>query len=234
MYLIGIDETARCPALGPLYCLGIACDSRTVDALAKKLVLKDSKLTTPAQRKAVFDYVMKHHKSFKWELVKLEPFLIDLALSKRIRFGDYKLNLNDLEAIAFADIIVKLRKRIGKAEIAVYINNFEKTPEQLINRWKRLEQYDKIKGIEIHLTHSYNNIISLASMFCKHIEDMETQMWKFVTGFDFGSKNPNDKRVWEFVKRFPNSQLIRRNWGKNVPRILKQVKDRGGGRNEDY
>gem|GEM_PF-2595156 len=221
-WLIGIDETARCPALLPLYVLGVATTIEELNKMKEKVKLKDSKLTTPNQRKSAFDYVIKRPRKFKFKLVKIPPYMIDNAMMKILPM---KMNLNDLETIAMYNIIEELKFQISKidknATFSIYINNFERKREQFIKRMKRL--YLEIPK-NLTLTHKYYDIISLASMLCKYIEDMETELWKQIYGFDFGSKNPNDGKTQEFVKKFPHSQIIRTKWGTIIPKILEEVK----------
>jgi len=225
-WLIGIDETARCPALMPLYVLGMATTEPELKKMKQKLTLKDSKLTTPKQREKAFKYVILRSRKFKFELIKIAPETIDMAVSGKLPL---KMNLNDLEAVAMMNIIDRLVKRIKKedknATFFVYINNFERERKQFIDRAKSLGYTPN--GYKLTLTHKYYDIISLASMVCKHIEDTETKSWKFIYNFDFGSKNPNDKRTQEFVRKFPHSWIIRRKWGTIIPRILKEVENNG-------
>ncbi len=216
-YEIGIDETARCPSLGPLYILGLMAPKARLKQMRKQLVVRDSKITTPAQRERAFNYVI-NDPDFTIRLIEIQPQLIDMAITRQIRY-----NLNDLEAVFFAKIILLM---LSKRNAAVYVNNFEKKRSQLIERWKRVGYWEPLKNAEIHITHKYNVAVGLASMVCKYIEDAETWLWKnIVYGFDFGSKNPNDAKTQEFVRKHPNSQLIRRNWGTIVPRILSEKSD---------
>jgi len=214
-YEIGIDETARCPCLGPLYILGLMAPKTKLKEMQKHLVIKDSKITTSAQRERAFNCVIDDS-DFTVKLIEIWPPVIDMAVTRQMKW-----NLNDLEAIFFAKIILSMLSMLDKKSAAVYVNNFERKRSQLIERWKRIGCWESLKDAEIHITHRYNAVVGLASMLCKYIEDAETWLWKNVVyGFDFGSKNPNDAKTQEFVRKRPDSQLIRRNWGTVVPRIL--------------
>ena len=118
--ILGIDDAGRGPVIGPMVLAGCLINEET-EREFKKIGVKDSKQLTSKRREFFAKLIREKAKAF--EVVVVYPDDIETSNAEGI-------NLNDVEAIACADIINKINK--GKEKIKVVLD----CPSTGINKWR--------------------------------------------------------------------------------------------------
>jgi ribonuclease HII len=95
----GLDEAGRGPILGPMVMAGVAISEDKSDQL-KALGVTDSKLLSPKRREALYDKIIELADSYS--IIEISPNEID-------EMNISGTNLNQLEALKIAEILMKLK-----------------------------------------------------------------------------------------------------------------------------
>ena len=143
--LCGIDEAGRGPVIGPLVMCGVLVDKKDLTKL-KKLGVKDSKLVPVKKREELYHEILKVVKNYK--VIKVSAQEIDQRT-------EVNLNLNQLEAVKAADIII-----VGPGSLFTSI-----IPNLLIKEIHRLQGLIVEMEKEIEVFKGKNNNKDLAVQF---------------------------------------------------------------------
>ena len=193
--VLGIDEAARGPVIGPMVMAGAMIEEGKEKQLGD---VKDSKLVSQKNR-IILERQIK--KQTKYEVLVVEPEIIDAAVLSG------ELNLNWLEAHKQAEIINKLKP--DKAIIDCPSINCKAYEEYLQNLIK-----DKsIKLIVEHKADDKYPICSAASILAK--TEREKQMGDIKRKYGkTGSGYPADPYTKEFIKNNWNKypEIFRKSW----------------------
>ena len=208
MLIIGIDDAGRGPAIGPMILAGVLVEPETEKEFIK-LGIKDSKMLTPKKREELEVKIKKL--SIKTETVTIGVDEIDNKV------GD-KLNLNDREAIASAQIINKLNKsQKSLREISVVID----CPSVNLKAWgDYLEKFLIAKtNLKISCEHKADvnhPSVAAASILAKVLRDREVQKIKDKYKIDFGSGYAADPKTRKFLQenyeKFKDKGIFRESW----------------------
>ena len=193
--VLGIDEAARGPVIGPMVIAGAMIEQGKESSLGD---VKDSKLVSQKNR-----IILERHlkKTIKYEVLVVEPEIIDAAVLSG------ELNLNWLEAHKQAEIINKLKP--DKAIIdcpSINCKAYEEYLKKLI----------KIKNVELIVEHKADinyPICSAASILAK--TEREKQMGDIKRKYgNTGSGYPADPNTKDFIKnnweKYP--EIFRKSW----------------------
>lgn len=204
MLKLGIDEAGRGPVIGPLVIAGCLLDEKYEKEL-KKLGVKDSKKTTKEQREKLEAEIKKVAETF--EIIIIPPLEIEDNNKRGIL-------LNELEAIAAAEIINRINK--GFSKIRVIID----CPNPNTENWRQIV-LSKIKdksNLEVLCEHKadVNHIAaSAASILAKRIRDKEMICLNEKFG-NIGSGYCHDPITIKFIeqnlKKYENEGIFRKTW----------------------
>jgi ribonuclease HII len=211
MLKIGIDDAGRGPVIGPMVLAGCLVDEE-IEKYFKQIGVKDSKELTQARREFLKQKILEKVKSH--EIVVIEPNEID---SKN---GD-GVKLNEVEALAAAEIINKLNKTEEKIKIII------DCPSTTISKWcDFLKTKLKIlSNLEISCEHKadQNHVsVSAASILAKCARK--------IYGEEIGTGYPSDPLTCRFLEQnalnHKNSGIFRKTWStwKRACGNLKQKK----------
>ena len=112
MLILGIDDAGRGPVIGPMVLAGVLIDEKTEKEFVK-LGIKDSKMLLPNKRAKLAEEIKLMAKGI--HIVVIPVYEIDGKDNDR-------LNLNEREAVACAQIINKLKINRDKEKIKVIID----------------------------------------------------------------------------------------------------------------
>src|SRR3989344_3513170 len=208
MLLLGIDDAGRGPAIGPMVLAGVLIESE-VEKKFIELGIKDSKLLTPKKR----GQLVKEIKSLA---IATNTILISVdEIDNKV--GD-KLNLNDREAIASAQIINKINKsQKSLREIKVIID----CPSVNIKSWQAyLEKFLIAKtNLKISCEHkadANHAVVGAASIIAKVLRDEEVEKIKDKYKIEFGSGYAADPQTKKFLQenydKFKDKGIFRESW----------------------
>lgn len=216
MLKLGIDEAGRGPVIGPLVIAGCLIDEQIEDKL-KKLGVKDSKKLTREKRDALESQIKEIAETF--EIIIIPPLKIEDENAKGIL-------LNELEAIAAAEIINKINKGFSKIRVVI------DCPNPNTENWRQIV-LSKIKNksnLEVICEHKadVNHIVtSAASILAKCVRDKEMTCLQEKFG-NMGSGYCHDpitiKFIEENLKKYEHSGIFRKTWStwKNAMSKLNQ------------
>src|SRR3989338_1146743 len=200
-YIIGIDDAARGPVIGPMILAGVIIKDTEKDKI-KETEAIDSKLLTPSKRKLIGEKIKK---DFTHHIEVTSPEEIDASPI-----------LNNLKPIKTEIIINKLSKDItGKIEVIV------DCPSVNIKKWSEFVEklVDKKETTTIKAEHKadFNHpIVSAASIIAKEKREEEIKKLRDKIKIDFGSGYPSDPKTVEFIKKYYDdekySKIIRHSW----------------------
>ncbi|MDD5699870.1 MAG: ribonuclease HII [Candidatus Nanoarchaeia archaeon] len=204
MLKLGIDEAGRGPVIGPLVIAGCLIDE-SVEAKFKKIGVKDSKQLTRKKREELEGEIKNSAETF--EIMIIPPLEIENK-------NEHGILLNELEAIAAAEIINKINKGFG--EIKVIID----CPNPNTENWRQLV-LSKIKeksNLQLVCEHKadVNHIAtSAASVLAKCVRDKEMACLKEKFG-EVGSGYCHDpvtiKFIEENMKKYEHDGIFRKTW----------------------
>ena len=184
MKILGIDEAGKGPVVGPLVIAGALFEKKDAKSL-KKLGVKDSKLLTPQKREELFDKIKEIAVNYK--IVKVEPREIDERFSANT-------NLNQLEAIKFAEIINELKPNVAIIDTPTRnTKSFENYLRRFLNHECELkcENYADLNHIEV----------GAASILAKVTRDREIKRIEKEIGEKIGAGYPSDPTTIKFVEK---------------------------------
>ncbi len=221
--ILGIDDAGRGPVIGPMVLAGCLIDEATEKEF-KKLGVKDSKQLTPKRRGFLADMVREKAKDF--EVIVVYPDEIESNNLEGIK-------LNEVEAIACADIINKINasQNNNGTRIKVVID----CPSTGINKWKDYlkTKIKDLSNLEIVCEHKadVNHVsVSAASIVAKDTREKEMAILKEKYGHEIGSGYSSDPYTVKFLEKhankFKNEGLFRKTWAtwKNASAKLQQAK----------
>ncbi|MEM3519964.1 MAG: ribonuclease HII [Candidatus Hadarchaeales archaeon] len=193
--IAGIDEAGRGPVIGPMVICGILLEENDLERLRLGGV-RDSKLLTPKRRQALADFIKTVAR--KHLLLHVSPLEIDAAE-----------NLNELEAMKFAEIINSLKPS------AAFVDSTDPNPSLFR---ERLLRYLKVRPrlvVENFADRKYVQVAA-ASILAKVERDAQIERLRREHG-DFGSGYPADPKTRDFLKRWIEEKgdlppFVRKSW----------------------
>ncbi len=210
MLILGIDDAARGPVLGPMILAGVLVDKTQESKLTGNGV-KDSKLMLHSTRIKVSKYIKEN--SLMHHIIKIYPDEIDSSLNGGT-------NLNTLEAKKMAEIVNTINTgKYQKEKIKVIID----CPSTNIKAWQiKLESFIEHKeNLEISCEHKadFNHpSVGAASILAKVMreEEVEKIKEKYKEYGNSGSGYPSDPFTVEFLKKngakLRDSGIFRKTW----------------------
>ena len=109
MLTLGIDDAGRGPVIGPMVLAGCLINEGPENEL-KKMGVKDSKQLTQKRREMLAEKIREKAETF--EIILVHPDKIDGTEEERTK-------LNELEALACAEIINKINKGFVKIKVII-------------------------------------------------------------------------------------------------------------------
>ncbi len=211
--IAGTDEAGRGPVFGPMVLCGVLFDERMLEGL-KTAGVKDSKLLTPKRRETLAELISQ--KAAKCEIVELSPAEIDE--SRLVK----KINLNELEAMKFAQILGRL-----KPEIA-YVDSTDPNPAMFKERIQRHLQTKTKLVVENFADRNYV-VVAAASIVAKVRRDQRINELRKRYG-DLGSGYTSDPRTIAFLERWVREhgklpEFARKSW-ETAQRIESEAKQK--------
>lgn len=191
--ICGIDEAGRGPVIGSMVIAGVAISEENLHKL-EKLDVRDSKLMTHKQRERAFQEIVQVADSY--HIVYIHPEEIDMRNS-------VGTNLNKLEAIKAAEIIMELRPD------KVIVDSPEPARAQKFGDMILNYLPEDLKP-EIRAEHKADvnyKIVSAASILAKVTRDAEIESLKKEFNCDFGSGYPSDPKCKEFLEKNENKEI---------------------------
>lgn len=204
MLKLGIDEAGRGPVIGPLVIAGCLI-TEEVEREFKKLGVKDSKKLTAKKRAELDKSIRELAETF--EIIIIPPLQIESENAKGIL-------LNELEAIAAAEIINRINKGFGEMTIAIDCPNpnTENWRQLVLSRIKRKSNVHLVCEHKADVNHTS---VSAASILAKCIRDKEVECLKEKFG-DIGSGYCHDPATIRFIaenlKKYEYSGIFRKTW----------------------
>ena len=221
LILAGIDEAGRGPLFGPMVMAIVAISEKDIPIL-EGLGVKDSKKLTPKRREVISKQLKK---TVQFEIVTISPKEIDDALESS------SLNLNWLEAIKSAELLVALTKKIKVDTLYLDCpsNNIKAYTKYLEDYLSNLTDKTLPKIIAEFKADEIYPVVSAASILAKVKRDGDIEKLNEEYG-DFGSGYPSDERTREFLKKYliKNKKLppfVRKTW-KTVNNIKNEIAQR--------
>ena len=217
--ILGIDDAGRGPVIGPMVLAGCLIDE-VAEKEFKKMGVKDSKQLTPKRRAFLADVIREKAEDF--EVVIVYPDEIEIK-----NFDGTKLN--EVEAIACAEIINRINKGYGKIKVVL------DCPSTGINKWRDFLKIkiDDLSNLEVVCEHKadVNHVaVSAASIIAKDVREKEMVVLKEKYGHEIGSGYASDPYTIKFLKKHANKYkddgLFRKTWitWKNASANLEQTK----------
>ncbi len=198
--IAGADEAGRGPVFGPMVLCGVLIDERMLEGL-KAAGVKDSKLLTPRRRESLAELIAQ--KAARYEIIELAPAEIDESRLNK------KINLNELEAINFAQILDRLGPKIA------YVDSTDPNPAMFKERIQRYLRTKPKLVVENFADRKYV-IVAAASIIAKVRRDQRIAELRERYG-DLGSGYSSDPRTIAFLKRWVREhgklpEFARRSW----------------------
>lgn len=201
------------PVFGPMVLCGANFEQRVLEGL-KSAGVRDSKLLTPQRREALTKLIAE--KASRIEMIEISAAEIDDSrLVKNI-------NLNELEAKNFAQIIDRLKPEL------VYLDSPDPNPKLFETRILRYLKC-KPKIVAENFADRKYVVVSAASIVAKVRRDQRIAELRERYG-DLGSGYPADPVTISFLKKWVQQHgslpdFARKSW-ETAQRIEKQAKQR--------
>ncbi len=198
--IAGADEAGRGPVFGPMVLCGVLLDELMLKEL-KAAGVRDSKLLTPRRRESLAELIAQ--KAARYEIIELAPAEIDESRLNK------KINLNELEAMNFAQILDRLRPEIA------YVDSTDPNPAMFKERIQRYLRTKPKLVVENFADRRYV-IVAAASIVAKVRRDQRVAELRERYG-DLGSGYSSDPRTIAFLKRWVREhgklpEFARRSW----------------------
>ncbi len=211
--IVGGDEAGRGPVFGPMVLCGVMFEQRTLDEL-KAAGVRDSKLLSPRRRETLAGIITE--KALRVEIVELSPTEIDES-----RFVK-KINLNELEAKTFAQIIDRLKPKLA------YLDSPDPNPKLFEQRIRKYLKTEPKLVVENFADRKYV-AVAAASIIAKVRRDQRIAELRERYG-DFGSGYPADVRTIAFLESWVREhgklpEFARRSW-ETAQRIEEKAKQK--------
>lgn len=205
MLELGIDDAGRGPVIGPMVLAGCLIDEKTAKEF-RKIGIKDSKLLTNKRREFLDEIIKEKAETF--EIVVVPPNIIDGN-------GINRKKLNEVEAIACAEIINRINKGLKKIKVVI------DCPSTNLTSWKDFlkTRINDLSNLEISCEHKAdkNHIsVSAASILAKNIREREMALLKERYGNEIGSGYCSDPLTQKFLKenlkKYQTDGIFRKTW----------------------
>jgi len=211
--IAGCDEAGRGPVLGPIVMCGVSIEENLQEEL-KKFGIKDSKLLTPQRRETLSKFILG--KASGVEIIEISAAEIDNCRLVK------KVNLNELEAMHFAQIIDRLNPELA------YLDSPDPNPKLFETRIRRYLK-SKPKLVAENFADRKYVAVSAASIVAKVRRDQRIGELRKRYG-DLGSGYPADPVTISFLERWVREHgklpdFARRSW-ETAQRIESQAKQR--------
>jgi len=217
--ILGIDDAGRGPVIGPMVLAGCLINEEMQKEF-KKIGVKDSKQLTPKRRAFLADVIRE----------KAEDFEVAVVYPDEIESNNTNgTKLNEVEAIACAEIINRINKGYGKIKVVL------DCPSTGINKWKDYlkTKINDLSNLEVVCEHKadVNHVsVSAASIIAKDVREKEMTLLKEKYGHEIGSGYSSDPNTIRFLekhaKKYQDDGLFRKTWitWKNAAANLEQTK----------
>jgi len=217
--ILGVDDAGRGPVIGPMVLAGCLVNDE-LQSEFKKMGVKDSKQLTSKRSAFLADVIRE----------KAEDFEVAIVYPDEIESNNTNgTKLNEVEAIACAQIINRINKGYGKMRVVL------DCPSTGINKWKDFlkTKIDDLSNLEVVCEHKadVNHVaVSAASIIAKDVREKEMAILKEKYGHEIGSgysSDPNTRRFLEkHAKKYQDDGLFRKTWitWKNASANLEQKK----------
>jgi ribonuclease HII len=184
MLICGLDEAGRGPILGPMVMAGVAISEDKQDKL-KELGVTDSKLLSPKRREALYEEIIELADSYH---------IIEISANEIDQMNESGTNLNQLEAIKIAEILLKLKPD------KVYVDSPEPTAAKfgdmiLAHMNGFLPEIIAEHGADLKYCTS-----SAASILAKVTRDRAVRKIEKEIGHPIGSGYPADPNTKQFLQ----------------------------------
>jgi len=211
--IVGADEAGRGPVLGNMVLCGAMFEQHALDEL-KAAGVRDSKLISPRRRETLAQIIVE--KALSVEIVEFSPAEIDE--SRLVK----KINLNELEAKTFAQIIDRLEPKLA------YLDSPDPNPKLFEERVRRYLGSEPKLVVENFADRKYV-AVAAASIIAKVRRDQRISELRKRYG-DLGSGYSSDPRTIVFLKRWVREHgelpdFARKSW-ETAQRIEAQAKQR--------
>lgn len=198
--IVGGDEAGRGPVFGPMVLCCVKVEQHALDEL-KAAGVRDSKLLSPRRRETLAGLITE--KALKVEIVELSPAEIDE--SRLVK----KINLNELEAKTFAQIIDRLNPKLA------YLDSPDPNPKLFEQRIRKYLRTEPKLVVENFADRKYI-AVAAASIVAKVRRDQRIAELRKRYG-DFGSGYPADPQTIAFLERWIREHgklpdFARRSW----------------------
>ena len=205
MLILGIDDAGRGPVIGPMVLAGCLIDD-SLEPEFKKLGVKDSKQLTDKRREFLANIIRE--KAMTFEVVLISPSEIDGKNAEGIK-------LNEVEAIACAQIINKINKGFGKIKVII------DCPSTTIGKWTDYlkTKVDDLSNLEVVCEHKadQNHVsVSAASILAKSAREKSMSLLKEKYGAIIGSGYCSDPTTCKFLEmhalKYKDDGIFRQTW----------------------
>ena len=211
--IAGCDEAGRGPVFGPMVLCGAMFEQSALDEI-KAAGVRDSKLLSPRRREALAQVIAE--KALGVEIVEFSPAEIDqFRLVK-------KINLNELEAKTFAQIIDRLKPKLA------YFDSPDPNPKLFEQRIRKYLRSEPKLVVENFADRKYV-AVAAASILAKVRRDQRIAELRKRYG-DFGSGYSSDPRTITFLERWVREhgklpEFARKSW-ETAQRIESEAKQK--------
>ena len=217
--ILGIDDAGRGPVIGPMVLAGCLVNEE-IQKEFKKLGVKDSKQLTPKRRAFLADVIREKVENF--EVVVIYPDEIESNNTNGTK-------LNEVEAIACAEIINRINKGYDKIKVVI------DCPSTGIIKWRDFlkTKVNDLSNLQILCEHKadVNHVsVSAASIIAKDVREKEMTILKEKYGHEIGSGYSSDPNTMKFLEKHANKYkdegLFRKTWitWKNAAANIEQTK----------
>ena len=217
--ILGIDDAGRGPVIGPMVLAGCLINEE-IQKEFKKMGVKDSKQLTPKRRSFLANVIREKAEDF--EVVIVYPDEIESNNTDGTK-------LNEVEAIACAEIINRINKGYGKIKVVL------DCPSTGINKWRdflktKIEDLSNLEVVCEHKADVNHVAVSAASIIAKDVREKEMVILKEKYGHEIGSGYSSDPNTIKFLEKhankFKDDGLFRKTWitWKNASANLEQTK----------
>lgn len=211
--IVGCDEAGRGPVLSNMVLCAAMFEQSALDEL-KAAGVKDSKLLSPRRRETLAQVIVE--KALGVEIVEFSPAEIDeFRLVK-------KINLNELEAKTFAQIIDRLKPKL------VYLDSPDPNPRHFEQRIRKYIKTRPKLVVENFAERKYV-AVAAASIVAKVRRDQRIAELRERYG-DIGSGYTSDPITIAFLERWVSEhgelpEFARKSW-ETAQRIERQAKQK--------
>lgn len=198
--VLGIEEAGRGPIVGPMIIAG-AMFKVSDEKRLRELGVKDSKLLSPKKREDLFPKISEITK--KQKMIEVSPQEIDQRFAVNI-------NLNELEAIKFVELINEL-----KPDIAI-VDCPSPNPSGFLKYMSQFLTHECKIVCENHADTNYPEVAA-ASILAKVTRDAKIAEIEKIVKVPIGVGYPHDSTTLKFVEQALNkkewlNKYVRKSW----------------------